>query len=386
VSHPFDEISLAELRKRRSMKWREYPPDVLPAWVAEMDFPLAPPIRDVLVEMIERGDTGYAAPGGVEEAYAAFSQRRFGFTPDVERATVVPDVMRGILVALYELTPPGSGIALFMPAYPPFFDVIAYAGRHVVPVPLADLDRLDETLARQEVSALLLCNPHNPTGRVFARDELVTIAEIASRHGTVVLADEVHGPLTYGDAVHVPFASLGEVAERSVSFVSASKGWNLPGLKCAAAFAAGAETWKPFAVLPGEIEVAVSLLGIAANQVAFTRCEPWLDDTRAYLDGNRRLLGELVAERLPGVGYEPPDATYLAWLDCRSLDLGDDPSEAFLAKGKVAVNAGPTFGPGGNGFVRLNFATSRPILTEVVDRMSRAIPRGRSEPASTVGS
>jgi cystathionine beta-lyase len=373
MAHPFDEISLAELRKRRSMKWRRYPSDVLPVWVAEMDFPLADPIRAVLHEMIERGDTGYAAPGGVEEAFAEFSQRRFGFTPDVARGRVVPDVMRGILVALYELTPAGSGIALFTPAYPPFFEVIAYAGRQVVPVPLGDLEQLDETLARQDVSALLLCNPHNPTGYVYSRDELATIAEIASRHGVVVLADEVHGPLTYGSAVHVPFASLGEVAMRSVTFVSASKGWNLPGLKCAAAFASGSETWKPFAELPGEIEVAVSLLGIAANQVAFTQGESWLDDTRAYLDGNRRLLGDLLAEHLPGVRYEPPDATYLAWLDCRALGLGDDPAETFLAKGKVAVNAGPTFGPGGDGFVRLNFATSRPILTEAVDRMAAAL-------------
>ncbi|GAB3416921.1 aminotransferase class I/II-fold pyridoxal phosphate-dependent enzyme [Flindersiella endophytica] len=374
MTHPFDEISLADLRKRRSMKWRKYAPDVLPAWVAEMDFPLAEPIKAVLHDMIERGDTGYAAPGGVEAAFAEFSQRRFGFTPDVARGRTVPDIMRGILVALYELTPPGSGIALFTPAYPPFFEVIGYSGRQVVPVPLGDLERLEDALARQDVSTLLLCNPHNPTGSVYNRDELLAIAEIAGRHGVVVLADEVHGPLTYGDAVHVPFASLGDLADRSVTFVSASKGWNLPGLKCAAVFASSAETWKPFADLPGEIEVAVSPLGIAANQVAFSQGESWLDDTRAYLDGNRRLLAELLAMRLPGVRCEVPEATYLAWLDCRALGLGDDPAEAFLAKGKVAVNAGPTFGPGGEGFVRLNFATSRAILTEAVDRMARALP------------
>lgn len=377
--HPYDAIDLDELRKRSSMKWCWYPDDVLPAWVAEMDFPLAEPIRAVLTEMVERGDTGYAWPGELAEAYAEWSRHRFGYAPDPARGAVVQDIMRGVLVALYELTPPGSGIAVLTPAYPPFFDVIEYAGRRVVSVPLTpgqhlDRERLEHTLADPEVTAFVLCNPHNPTGRVFTRDELMSVAEIASRQGVLVLADEVHAPLVYDGNQHIPYASLGPIAEHSVTFVSASKGWNIPGLKCALVFANSARTYGPFGKLPMEIVVGASPLGIAANIAAFRNGQPWLDDTVAYLDGNRWLLAELLADRLPEIRYVPPEATYLAWLDCRELDIEDEPSRAFLSEGRVAVNPGTSFGDGGTGFVRLNFATSRPILTEVVERMADARP------------
>lgn len=380
----YDDITLDVLRKRTSMKWRGFPPEVLPAWVAEMDFPLAEPIARVLHEMVDRGDTGYVSGRGVGEAFAEFSLRHWGFAPDASRSAVLQDIMRGVLVALYELTPRHGGVAFLVPAYPPFFETIEYAERRVVTVPMPqgadgrygiDFELLEQTLVRPDVSTFLLCNPHNPTGRVFTLGELTTIAEICNRHGILVLSDEVHGPLVYEGCRHIPYGSLGELAHNSVSFVSASKAWNVPGLKCAVAFAHGPETWKAFEHLPIEIEVGASPFGIAANIAAFTEGAPWLDETLAYLQGNRDYLASALKESLPGIAYAVPEATYLAWLDCRALGFGDNPANVFLQRGRVALNPGLDYCEvGGRGFARLNFATPRPILEQIVARMAMANP------------
>lgn len=385
VTHPYDTITLEQLRQRRSWKWHEYADDVLPLWVAEMDFPLAQPIRDTLLTMVEGSDLGYPWSPGLPEAYAEFSARRYGFTPGAGTSYVLQDIMRGVEVTLEVLTEPGSSVAFFTPAYPPFFHCLAYVDRQVVAVPMLrdsatgsygiDPERLDAELSRPEVSTFLLCNPHNPTGRVFTAAELSLIAEIAARHDVLVLADEVHAPLVHGDARHLPFASLDhEVAARSVTFVSASKAWNIPGLKCAIAIAGGPEPWKALRELPAEISIGTSLLGIAANIAAFRDGEPWLADTLDYLDGNRRFLAELLRERLPKVTYAMPEATYLAWLDCAALELADDPAAVFLERGRVAVNSGTAFGEqDGAGFVRLNFGTTRRIIGAAVDAMAKAV-------------
>lgn len=397
AAHPYDAITAEALRSRRSEKWRAFPPDVVPVWVAEMDFPLAEPIARTLHDMVSRDDTGYANPLTLPEAYAEFSSARYGVGTDPGRTALLPDVLQGIELGLELFAEPGGGVVVNTPVYPPFFSTIGWTGRQVVEAPLAldggtgrhelDLDALERAF-RAGARTYLLCNPHNPTGRVLTRQELEAAADLADRHGVMVLADEVHGPLTYPPARHVPFASLDSpAARRSLSFVSASKAWNLAGLKCALAVASSAPTWDRLQEGPREVSFGASILGVAANEAAFREGAPWLEDTVAYLDGNRVLLGELLRTHLPGVRYAQPEGTFLAWLDCRSLGLGADPAAAFLDRARVAVIAGPDFGgggPTGDGFVRLNFATSRPILAEAVRRMGTLSTNGGPRAEATV--
>jgi cysteine-S-conjugate beta-lyase len=384
--HPYDALELDQLRHRRSLKWRAYPPDVLPCWVAETDFPLAEPITTALTEMVERGDTGYAEFGGLAESFAGFSLRRYGVGIDPALCYPLQDIMRGVLLALQSLTEPGGSVVVCPPVYPPFFSTIRYAGRAVLEVPLArdgdsgryqlDLDGLGSAFAGG-AQAFLLCNPHNPVGRSWTREELCAVAELAERHDVVVLSDEVHGPLTFSGAVHTPFGSLGApAASRSVTLVSASKAFNVPGLKCALLLAGSAEVLTAFEPVPQEVPFGASVFGVAANIAAFTAGDPWLDQTLAYLQRNRDTLGTLLGKALPEVRWSPPEATYLGWLDCRGLGLGDDPAATFLAGGRVALDSGPRFGAAGRGFARINFATSTALVMEAVDRMAASVAAG----------
>ncbi|CAN5150517.1 aminotransferase class I/II-fold pyridoxal phosphate-dependent enzyme [soil metagenome] len=378
MGHPYDDLRLTELRRRRSMKWRQHPADVLPVQVAELDFPLAEPVRAALADLAERGDTGYSSGLELPEAYADFAAYRYGQAIDPASCHLVGDVMQGVYVALRLFTEPGAGIVICPPVYHPFFSTIEAAGRAVVPVPLAAGNDLDfaglEAAFAQGASVFLLCTPHNPVGRVWSTEDLMSVAELAARYGVLVLADEIHAPLTYPGVRHTPFGSLDyHAVARSISFVSASKAWNLPGLKCALAVTGSAELGSRWARLPELVPVAASIFGVAASVAAFTEGRSWLDDTLGYLDGNRALLGRLLAERLPGVRWVPPEATYLAWLDCSSLGLGDDPGSVFLERGRVALDRGPRFGEPGAGFARFNFGTSRSLVTEAVDRMAAAL-------------
>jgi cysteine-S-conjugate beta-lyase len=382
ATHQYDAITLDELRRRRSAKWREYPPDVLPVWVAEMDYPIADPIREVLIDLVERGDTGYAHAGGLAESYAAFAERRWGHGVRSEWMVAVADVMVGLTTMIELFTERGDPVVVHTPAYPPFFAGIATIERRLVPAPLVqgsggrfeiDLDVLDRRF-RDGARTYLLNNPHNPTGFVLARSELESIAELCDRHGVLVLADEVHAPIVYPGSTFVPFASIdAESARRSVSLTSASKGWNLPGLKCALVVAHDEDTWKRVDRITEETRLGRSIMGVAASIAAFADGEPWLDDTIAYLDTCRRLLVDELAARVPDIGVAVPDATYLAWLDCRRLDIGDDPAATMLERGRVALYSGPRFGDEGRGFARFNLATARPIIAEAVARMAAAI-------------
>jgi cystathionine beta-lyase len=364
---------LSTLRRRRSSKWVTHPPDVLPVFVAETDVEPAPVVRDALVEAIGLGDLGYAEPGALHQAFAGFARRRFGWAPDPARMQLMPDVMAAIVELLRVLTEPGDGVVVATPAYPPFFDGIPEAGRQVVDVPLAgrelDLDGIDAALAGG-ARALLLCNPHNPTGRVYDRATLESVAEIADRHGAVVVSDEIHAPLTLPGAAHTPFGALGD--RRAVVLASASKAFNLAGLKCAIAVACSDEVAAGLQRLPEEVRFRAGVLGVIASQAAFERGDEWLDELLAALDANRRLLGELLDGQLPDVGYTAPEASFLAWLDCRALGLGDDPAAAFLERGRVALEPGPSFGAQGRGFARLNFGCSADVLEEAVRRMAAA--------------
>jgi cysteine-S-conjugate beta-lyase len=369
------------LRERRSVKWREFAADVLPLHIAEMDTPLAEPIAVALKAAVDRGDTGYAWAGTLPEAFAGFAVRRYGWRTEPSAVRLVPDVMAGIVEMLRHITEPGDRIVVNTPAYTPFFFWLDRIGRTLVDSPLAkgpdgyrlDLDRLADDFAAG-ASAYLLCNPHNPTGAVFGEEDLKAVAELADRHGVRVVIDEIHAPLMYPGARHVPFGSLdADAAARSVTLVSASKAWNLPGLKAALAVPGAEARADVDKVIHEEVSEAAGLFGVIASEAAFTEGEPWLDDLLTELDANRRLLGDLLSRQLPGIGYSMPQATYVAWLDCTALNLGDDPARTFREHGKVALGPGPRFGEPGHGFARLNFATHPDHLTEAVDRMASAV-------------
>ena len=366
--------SIDRLRRRRSSKWVTHPPDVLPAFVAEMDVELAAPVREALMEAIELGDVGYTERAGLFEAFAAFAERRLGFAPDTARMRIVPDVMAGIVETLRVLTEPGDGVVINPPVYAPFFDGIPEAGRRIVEVPIAggelDLDALGAAFAAG-ARAFLISSPHNPTGRVFDRAQLERVAELAARHDVVVLADEIHAPLTLPGAVHTSFAALGD--SRSVVLTSASKAFNLAGLKCAIAIAGSDAVRRELDRLPEEVHYRAGMLGVIGSQAALEHGDGWLDALLGALDGNRHRLAALLAEHLPEVGYRPPDASFLAWLDCRPLGLGDDPAAVFLERGRVALEPGVRFGEPGRGFARLNFGTSEELLGEAVRRMAAAV-------------
>lgn len=383
TSFDVDAIDLASLRERQSAKYQAYGADVIPAWVAEMDFPLAEPIARALHDAIDRSDTGYQSGGGLREAFRDFAARTWQWDVPLSRVTGVPDVLSGVDWAIRLLTEPGDGIVITTPVYPPFFTTIRdIAGRTIVDVPMArtpeggyalDLAALEAAFARPEVTALLLCSPHNPTGTVPGRSELEQIAALAQQHGVAVISDEIHAPLTLPGAQHTPYLSVAGEDADALALVAASKAWNLPGLKCAQMVASGRTAPVMRDRLPKEVVYGTGHLGVIATVAAYLEGGPWLEQVLGILDGNRRLVAGLLAEHAPGVGYVMPDASYLAWLDLSVYDLGDDPSEVLLQRARVAVNAGPTFGPGGQGHVRLNMATSPAILTTIVERIADAV-------------
>ncbi|MCX5252236.1 aminotransferase class I/II-fold pyridoxal phosphate-dependent enzyme [Streptomyces sp. NBC_00201] len=379
--NPLRALSLDSLRCRTSMKWRTYPADVLPLWVAEMDVPLAEPVVRAVTDALALGDTGYPAGTAYAEALAGFAEKRWGWDGlAVERTAIVPDVMLGVVEMLKLVTAHGDPVVVNSPVYPPFYQFIEHMDRQVSQAPLgADL-RLDfgtlEDTFRQAVAggrraAYLLCSPHNPTGTVHTAEELAAVAALADRYGVRVVADEIHAPLTASGVDFVPYLSV-PGAENGLSLMSASKAWNLAGLKAALALA-GRAAAADLSRLPEEVSHGPSHIGVIAHTAALTDGTAWLDALLAGLDDNRRLLAGLLAEHLPAVAHRPGEATYLAWLDCRALDLGDDPAAVFLERGRVAVNSGIPFGTGGAGHVRLNLATSPEVITEGVRRMAAAL-------------
>jgi cystathionine beta-lyase len=392
LADPLEQLTLAELRSRTSTKWREHQPDVLPLWVAEMDVLLAEPVQRVLHEAVDRGDTGYAAGTGYAEALAGFAARRWGWDDlEVARTSLVPDVMLGVVEALQLVTAPGDTVVVNCPVYPPFYAFLETMGLQVREAPLTpdhrlDLDALADAMAGP-ATAYLLCNPHNPTGTVHTADELAAVAALADEHGVRVVSDEIHAPLVLPGAQFVPYLTVAG-AGSGFALLSATKGWNLAGLK-AALLVAGPGAAADLARLPEVVSHGPSHLGVLAHTAAFAEGEAWLDALLLGLDAKRDLLRALLDEHLPGVGWARPDATYLAWLDCRRLGLDDErddpsarglvtssagPAGTFLRHARVAVSAGPAFGTGGAGHVRLNYATSAEVLEQALTRMGRVLP------------
>lgn len=378
AANPFAALTLDQLRTRTSIKWTQYGPDVLPLWVAEMDVPLAEPIADALVKAVREGDMGYPGSWKFREALASFAADSWGWEPAVADMRPIASVIVGYTDAILAATDVGSHVVVTSPVYPPFYTYLREAGREILEAPLTedmriDLDALASAFAAATAggrsAAFLLCNPHNPGGTVHTREELEQVAELAARHGVQVVSDEIHAPIVYSDSTYVPYLT---VDPRGVAVHAASKGWNLAAVP-AAIVVFGTEAGELKRALMAGAHHWPTHLGTIAQTVAWNDCRDWLADVLRGLDENRRLLGELLAEHLPGARYHVPQATYLTWIDCRGLGLGDDPAAVFLTKGRVAFNSGPTFGTGGAGHVRLNIATSPAIIEEAVRRMASVL-------------
>lgn len=371
------------LRTRTSAKWRTFPPDVLPLPVAEMDYPLAEPIAQALHAAVERSDTGYSSGSRhVAEAFRGFAARRLGWDVDPARVTCTGDVGMGIVEVLRRVTTPGDGIVITPPIYPPFFDLVTEAGGTVVDVPMLggidegwELDLLGiEAAFAGGARAIVLCNPHNPIGWVPGPETLSRLADIASGFGATVVSDEVHGPLAQPESPYTPFLEVSDAArEVGVAVTSASKSFNIAGLKSALVVTASERGDRVRESFPDEVEWRMGQFGALASIAAFQEGGPWLDGVLASLDDNRRLLAELLADELPDVRYRMPQATYLAWLDLSALRWGDDPAAHALEHARVALAGGPGFGASvGRGHARLNFACTPEVLSEAVSRLAEA--------------
>lgn len=380
MTAPVRALPLDQLRQRTSEKWREYPDDVLPLFVAETDFPLAPEITRALERAVRTGDTGYVASRTpLAEAFTGFATRRYGWTPDPARMRSTADVSMGIVEILRRVTAPGDRVVVTTPVYPPFFDLVEEAGAVVERVPLRDTGdgwELDidgiRTALESGARAVLLCNPHNPTGTVHSAASLAALADLAAAHSAAVVSDEIHAPLAQPGTGFAPFLAVSDAA-RTVGYavVSASKAYNLAGLKCALMVTAADDTTHLVRRLPVEVEWRTGQLGMLAATAAFSEpSDAWLDGLLTTLDENRRLVADLLAERVPAARYRVPDAGYLAWIDLAGLGWGDNPAKRILREAKVALHYGPAFGTEGAGHVRLNFGTSPEIITEAVTRIA----------------
>jgi cystathionine beta-lyase len=378
----FDDVSVADLLARKTLKWGRHGAQVIGAWVAEMDYALAPEIQAALHDAVELGAAGYPLRDistGLPAACSNWLRTTFGWSVPDERIFLLPDVIAGIRLGILAYGRPTAPVVLPTPAYPPFFEVIAACQRHVVEVPMTtgdtpalDIAGIDSALAAG-AGTVLLCSPHNPLGRVFTGPELLELSEVVTARGARVIADEVHAPLVYPGHRHIPYASVSPAAAaHTITLLSASKAWNLAGLKCCQVVLTNEQDVRRWRELPFHARHGASTFGITANIAAYTGGDPWRAELLRYLDGNRQLLLRTLAERLPGIVCRPPEATYLAWLDCRQLGL-TDPAGHFLRHAGVALSDGAAFGTTGHGFVRLNFATSQEILVRMLTSLAATL-------------
>ena len=386
TTYDFDTITAAAARQRPGAKWNKVGPDGLAAWVADMDFAIAPPIAAALRDLLDAGDFGYPVWSAVGrspmvEVFVERMATRYGWTPRPDEVIELCEVVQGIQLALHLATKPGDGVVMLTPIYPPFLHCAGYAGRRIVEVAARpdargwgwDHEELAAVIAREQVKVLLLCHPHNPTGRVYRRDELESFAAIAEAHDLLIISDEIHADLVYAPEVHIPIASLSpSVAARTITINSASKAFNLAGLRWGVAHVGPAALRSAIGELPGHLLGVPNVAGVTASHAAWTQGDDWLDAVVRHLDGQRHRLADRLAQAMPGVRYSVPEATYLAWLDCSALGFDEEPYDVFARAG-VELSRGAKFGDVGRSFVRVNMATSAAILDEVVDRMASCV-------------
>ena len=373
---------LSELHKRKSVKWRRYPSDVLPVPVAEMDFEIAEPIKNSLRNMIDRSDTGYLGPfPELFEAFADFSRDRWSWQVDPEHMRIATDVGVGVVEVIRTLISPGEKMMINSPVYDNMWNWVKEVKAELVDAPLKE-DALEFTLDLEAVEAgyksgvkvHLLCHPHNPVGTIYSKEELASLASLAVKYGVTIISDEIHGPLTYPGESFVPFLAVSDEARAcGITVTSASKAFNLAGLKCAMIITGSQALKDRINSMPISVAFRASLFGAVAATSALRDSRDWLDACLVTLDENRRLLKNLLERKVPAIGYRIPDFGYLAWLDLSRLNLGADPCATILERGRVAINGGSMYGPRHTQFGRFNFGTSPEIITEAVDRIVRAL-------------
>ena len=378
--------NLSVLQTHRSEKWRGFAKDVLPLPVAEMDFPVAEPIRAILTELVATSDLGYLGP--IPElglGFKKFAQERWNWELDESQVRAATDVGVAVVEILRVMTQPGDSILINSPVYHNFYNWINETKLNKVDVPFqrtgdeaANPWEIDwagiEKAYASGIKVHLLCSPHNPLGRIYSKEELLKFVGLAQKHNVLIISNELHAPLTYKGNQYTPILSLGESAQKvSIVVSAASKGWNIAGLKCAIIVTQNSLLFARLNEMPLAVHYRSSLLGAFATAVAFSDCGDWLDDVVSQLDENRYLIKNLLSVKLPSVRYHIPDNGYLAWLDLESLKLGVDPSKVLLEKGRVAFNPGHTFGAQCSQYIRLNFATSPVIVTEAIERIARTV-------------
>jgi cysteine-S-conjugate beta-lyase len=387
------ERSVQQMRERRGNKWRKFGPDVLPAWVADMDFAVPEEVQAAIDRITSQGDYGYAAREGAEslaEAFQFYAKQSFGWDVDPDGVLPVGDLIQGMYSSVYAFSEPGDGIVVQTPIYPPFLDTIATTQRRLIENRLlddgtkyvVDTDGLRNVID-DRTRLLMIPNPHNPTGRVFTRDELGVMLDVAVKHDLIVVSDEIHADLVYPGTTHIPFASLGpDAAARTITLTSATKGFNIPGLRTALMYFGTLELKERFHKrMPGRLLGSPNVIGIDATVAAWRHGQPWLKQVMSILEKNRATVTEFLARELPAVRYRQPEATYLAWLDCRAMNLGGSPFEYFLERARVGLNDGAAFGEAGVGHVRLNFGTSPSILDQILNRLAESVREVALAPA-----
>jgi len=377
----FDRI--IDRRDTDSIKWSHYDRDVLPMWVADMDFTSPEPVLAALRERIDHGVFGYPVPASaLRRAVVERLHRLYQWDVTEESVVFSPNVVVGFNLAARAFTSPGDGLLIQTPIYFPILRVPGNANLQAQHLELTrcqdgyyeiDFDRLERTMTRK-TSLFILCNPHNPVGRAFTRQELERMAEACVRHNTIICADEIHADFVYDGKAHLPIASIGpEIEQRTITLIAPTKTYNLAGLSCAIAVIPNRELREGFVEAKRGLVSSPGALAYTAALAAFQHGSDWLAGLLSYLQTNRDVLTTYVAEHLPELHISPIEATYLAWLDCRRAGIPGNPQEFFLRNGRVAFNDGAAFGPGGDGFVRLNFGCPRSVLLDGLDRMRRAL-------------
>ncbi len=376
-------IESPERRGTDSVKWGLYEKDVLPLWVADMDFVSPPAVIAALQQRVDHGVFGYAMESKeLKELILARMEKLYQWKIKLEDIVLLPGVVAAFNLVCQAVTSPGESILIQPPVYPPFFQAPRYAGARTVvnEVRVKDdgkygIDFEDfESALEKDTRCFLLCNPHNPIGRVYTRQELHAMAEICLRHNMVICSDEIHSDLVYPCASHVPIASIdAEIANQTVTLIAPSKTYNIAGLECSALICTNAELREKIQHARRGLLGGVNALGMIAGAAAYREGDDWLREVMAVLESNRDFLMGYLAEKLPAIKMVQPEATYLAWLDCRELNLPVSPANYFLEHARVAVNAGEDFGKPGEGFVRLNFGCTRSTLLEALERMRRVI-------------
>lgn len=386
MQYNFDQV--VDRRRTGSIKWKFYGDDVLPMWVADMDFPPPPPILAALHARVEVGDFGYELPSpALGERICERLQRCYNWSVTPDQIVYIPSLVTGLNAVCRAIGEPGDGVLVQTPVYPPFLTAPTNQGRVTQMAELeavpngrtfgyrVDYDRMNATVT-DRTRLFILCNPHNPTGEAYSREELLRMAEFCERHDLIICSDEIHCDLLLGGTRHIPIATLApDIAERTITLMAPSKTFNIPGLKASFAIVTNPTLRKRLMTAMEGIVPWLNSFALAAMEVAYRDCDDWLEALLAYLTANRTVVTEFVTNHMPWIRTTVPQATYLAWFDCRNAGIEGNPYEFFRREAQVALNDGIPFGAGGEGFVRLNFGCPRTLLLEGLERMKAALER-----------